>query len=88
MDPYCLTDRATWIKAGSRGKLALHVEDDSRLLNQYGVVVVNSKRHPHTRSLEAQTFVDWLLSDKGQTAIDAFKINGQQAFFANAAAKD
>jgi len=32
--------------------------------------------------------VDWLLSDKGQTAIDAFKINGQQAFFANAAAKD
>ena len=84
MEAYCITDRATWISAGNRGALQLLVEDDNRLLNQYGVVVVNPERHPHIRSAEAQTFVDWLLSRKGQTAINAFKIDGEQAFYANA----
>lgn len=84
IEAYCMTDRATWISAGNRGALKPLVRDDNALLNQYGVVVVNPKRHPHIHSAEALTFVDWLLSSKGQTAINAFKINGEQVFYANA----
>ena len=29
-------------------------------------------------------FVNWMISKKGQKAINSYKINGQQLFFANA----
>ncbi|MEO5881351.1 MAG: substrate-binding domain-containing protein, partial [Caldimonas sp.] len=40
-DAYVLADRGTWLNFRNRGNLAVLVEGDSRLFNQYGVVVVN-----------------------------------------------
>jgi tungstate transport system substrate-binding protein len=54
------------------------------LFNQYGVILVNTKKHPHVKATDSQTFIDWLLSDKGQQAIAAFRVEGEQAFFSNA----
>jgi tungstate transport system substrate-binding protein len=81
---YCLTDRATWLSFRNRGTLKLLVEGDRRLFNQYGLIVVNPTLHPHIDADAAQVFVDWMLSEKGQTAIDTFRIGGEQAFHANA----
>jgi tungstate transport system substrate-binding protein len=54
------------------------------LFNQYGVLVVNPAKHPHTKMAEAQKFADWVTSSAGQAVIAAYKIEGQQLFFPNA----
>ena len=86
MDAYALTDRATWFKFKNRGTLEILAEDDERMFNQYGVILVNPARHPHIKHELGQAFIDWLLSKDGQSAIGAYHLEGQQAFFPNAAA--
>ena len=85
MNAYALTDRATWLKFANKGELVIVVEGDKRLFNQYGITLVNPAKHPHVKRAEAQAFVDWVLSSRGQDAIAAYRIGGEQAFFANAA---
>jgi tungstate transport system substrate-binding protein len=81
---YVLADRGSWISFGDRGNLDIVVEGDKRLLNQYGVMLVNPEKHPSVRKELGQTFVDWLISPEGQAAIAGYKIDGQQVFFPNA----
>jgi tungstate transport system substrate-binding protein len=81
---YVLTDRGTWLNFRNRGDLAVLVESDSRLFNQYGVMVVNPAKFPQVKAAEAQKFVDWVTSPAGQAAIAAYKIGGEQVFFPNA----
>ncbi|MEO7114923.1 MAG: substrate-binding domain-containing protein [Caldimonas sp.] len=84
-DAYALTDRGTWLSFKNRGKLDVLVEGDKKLFNQYGVIVVNPAKHPHVKVALAQAFADWVLSPAGQSTIAAYKIDGQQLFFPNAA---
>ena len=84
MNAYVLADRGTWLAFKNRGELAILVEGDRRLFNQYGVIVVNPARHPHVKKDLGQTFVDWVVSADGQKAIADYKINGEQLFFPNA----
>jgi len=81
---YALTDRGTWLSFRNRGELAILVEGDRRLFNQYGVIVVNPARHPHARHALAQRFADWIVSPPGQQAIAGYRIGGEQLFFPNA----
>jgi len=84
LEAYSLTDRGTWLSFTNRGHLAIVVEGDRRLFNQYGVILVNPAKYPHVKATEGQMFIDWLLSTKGQQAIAAFRVAGEQAFFPNA----
>lgn len=84
-DAYALTDRGTWLSFRNRGGLAVLVEGDKRLFNQYGVMVVSPRKHPHVKAAQAQRFVDWIVSPAGQQAIAAYRIGGEQLFFPNAA---
>jgi tungstate transport system substrate-binding protein len=81
---YALTDRGTWLNFKNRGELAVLVQGDQRLFNQYGVMVVNPARHAHVKADLAQAFVDWVVSPAGQAAIAGYKIGGEQLFFPNA----
>ncbi|TXH89387.1 extracellular solute-binding protein [Thauera aminoaromatica] len=81
---YVLADRGTWLSFKNRADLAVLVEGDTRLFNQYGVTVVNPERHPHVKQAEARKFVEWVVSPAGQEAIAAYKIEGEQLFFPNA----
>lgn len=81
---YVLADRASWIAFRDRGDLDIVVEGDKRLLNQYGVMLVNPEKHPNVRKELGQTFIDWLTSPEGQAAIAGYKVDGQQVFFPNA----
>ena len=81
MDAYALTDRATWAAFGNKGNLAIQVEGDRRLLNPYGVILVNPKKHPKVKAELGQRFIDWLIGPQGQEAIASFRINGEQLFF-------
>jgi tungstate transport system substrate-binding protein len=84
LDGYTISDRATWISFKNKGKLAILVEGDPRLFNQYGVMLVNPAKHAHVKATEGQAFIDWLVSDAGQKAIADFRLEGQQMFFPNA----
>ena len=81
---YVLADRGTWLNFKNRADLAILVEGDKQLFNQYGVMVVNPAKHPHVKQAQAQKFVDWVVSPAGQTAIASYKIGGEQLFFPNA----
>ena len=81
---YVLADRATWLSFKNRADLGVLVEGDTRLFNQYGVLVVNPAKHPHTKVADAQKFADWVTSSAGQAVIASYKIEGQQLFFPNA----
>jgi tungstate transport system substrate-binding protein len=85
MGAYVLTDRGTWAAFKNKHDLKIVIEDDPKLHNQYGVILVNPTRYPTVRVAQGQAFIDWLLSAEGQSAIGAFKINGQQLFTPNAA---
>jgi tungstate transport system substrate-binding protein len=83
LDAYAFTDRGTWLSFKNRGQLALLVEGDSKLFNQYGVMLVNPAKHPHVKKDMANLFINWLTSPEGQSAIDGYKLNGQPLFFSN-----
>lgn len=84
MDAYALTDRATWAAFGNKGNLVILVEGDERLLNPYGVILVNPEKHPNVKADLGQQFIDWLTGPRGQDAIASFKIDGEQVFFPSA----
>ena len=84
LDAYTLADRGTWLSFKNRGDLAILVEGDKRLFNQYGVMLVNPAKHAHVKAADGQAFVDWLVSREGQNAIAEYKVGGEQLFFANA----
>jgi tungstate transport system substrate-binding protein len=81
---YVLADRGTWLNFKNRADLAILVEGDARLFNQYGVIAINPQRHPHVKAADAQRFVDWVISPAGQASIAAYKIGTSQVFFPNA----
>ena len=81
---YVLADRGTWLNFKNRGDLAVLVEGDRRMFNQYGVMLVNPARHPHVKKDLAQAFSDWVVSPAGQAAVASYRIGGEQLFFPNA----
>ena len=81
---YVLADRGTWLNFKNRADLAVLVEGDKRLFNQYGVMLVSAAKHPHVKTAEGQKFVDWVTGAEGQKAIAGYKIGGEQLFFPNA----
>lgn len=84
---YCLTDRGTWLATKDKDKLemAIVLEGDPVLFNQYGVMAVNPEKHKHVKYKEATAFVNWIISKEGQQAIASFRDKlGNQLFYPNA----
>ncbi len=84
---YTLTDRGTWLATKDKDKLdmAIVLEGDPILFNQYGVMAVNPAKHHQVKYKEAMQFADWLISPEGQKTIGDFKDkHGNQLFTPNA----
>ncbi len=84
MNGYILSDRATWLTFKNRGDLAILVQGDPKLFNQYGVMLVHPSKHSHVKHVEGQAFIDWIVSKEGQATIASYKVGGEQLFFPNA----
>lgn len=84
MNAYTFTDRGTWLSFRNRGALAVLVEGDARLFNQYGVMLANPEKHPHVKAALGRAFIDWLTSPTGQQAIANYRIDAEPLFFPNA----
>jgi tungstate transport system substrate-binding protein len=83
MGAYAFTDRGTWLSFKNRGDLGIVVEGDTKLANQYGIMLVNPAKHAHVKKELGLAFMDWVTSPEGQTAVANYKIQGQQLFFPN-----
>ncbi len=83
---YTLTDRATYLSMKDQFDLKIVYENDPDLFNQYGVIIVNPDLHKNLNTKDASVLYNWLLSDRGQTLINAYGIDtyGQELFFGNA----
>lgn len=81
---YTLSDSSTWLRFNNKQDLVMLFSCDPILFNQYSVILIPKEKHPHVKLEQAKAISAWLLSEKGQNAINAFKINGEQAFTANA----
>ena len=80
---YVFSDRGTWTSFKNRGELDIVVQGDTRLFNQYAVILVNPAKHPHVKKALGQAFIDWLISREGKNAIASYKIDGHQLFVPN-----
>lgn len=85
---YTLSDRGTYIKYkfGRDVPIQLDIlcEGDPILANPYGVIPVNPKKYPHVKYALAKQFVDWLISERGQSVIANYKLIGKQLFYPDA----
>ena len=88
---YTLADRGTYLKYkfGRKRGLDLDIlcQGDKRLFNPYGIIPIDSKKHPHVNFQWADQFAKWLISPKAQGLIADYKIEGHEAFFPDATAR-
>ncbi len=82
---YTLADRGTYIKYkfGREIPLDLEVlcEGDAMLVNAYGVIPINPKKHPFVKDALAEIFAKWLVSERGQSIIANYRLLGKQLFY-------
>ena len=83
LNAYVLSDRGTWATFKNPGDLAILVEGDTKLFNQYGVMLVNPAKYPQVKKELGQKFIDYLISPEGQAAIAAYRVGGHALFFPN-----
>jgi tungstate transport system substrate-binding protein len=83
-EAYVLSDRATWIHFKNKGDLEILIQGDNRLLNQYGIMLVNPEKHPTVKKVLGQEFIDYLISPVGQQDIASYVVDGQHLFYPDA----
>jgi tungstate transport system substrate-binding protein len=85
---YILADRGTFIKYkfGRDVPIELDVlcEGDPALANPYGVIPINPEKHPHVKYDLAKEFAQWLISERGQSVINGYRLLGKQLFYPDA----
>lgn len=86
MKAYTISDRATYLSMKDKSDLAIIVEQDPKLYNQYGVIAVNPDKNDKINKEGAQAFVEWILSEKAQKLIGEYGAAeyGQGLFIPNA----
>jgi tungstate transport system substrate-binding protein len=84
INAYVISDRGSWLPFKNKVDLTIVMQGDKRLLNQYGVMLVNPRKYPRVKSELGQQFIDWLVSPAGQKAIGDYKIDGEQLFHPDA----
>lgn len=87
---YTITDRATYLSMKDDLDLDIIIEGDENLFNQYGIIPVNPEvlgdKANQINQEDAKEFMNWIVSEKGQSLIKEFGIEeyGQPLFIPNA----
>ena len=78
---YDLVDRATLKQLSRRFPMAILVEGDARLKNEYGVTTLRLSAARGVNERDADAFARWLVSDAARRIIAAYRIDGERAFY-------
>lgn len=85
---YTMTDRGTYIKYkyGKTPPIELEIvsEGSEPLANPYGIIPVNPDKFPTIRNDLAQTFAEWITSERGQKLIGDYRLLDKQLFYPDA----
>jgi tungstate transport system substrate-binding protein len=86
---YTLTDRATYLSLKKGLGLEIIVEGDSKLLNIYHVIELNSIKWPKVNAQGGKAFADFMVAKKTQEIIGRFGVDkyGAPLFFPDAGRK-
>lgn len=86
---YTLTDRATYLSLKKGLGLEIIVEGDSKLLNIYHVIELNSAKWPKVNTRGGKAFADFMIAKKTQEIIGRFGVEkfGAPLFFPDAGKK-
>lgn len=74
---YILADRGTWLAFKAKVPLAVLVEGDRLLHNDYGAILVT---HAKADRAVGRKLLDYLTSPEGQRRIGEFRVEGEQLF--------
>jgi tungstate transport system substrate-binding protein len=83
---YTMADRATYLSQKANLQLAILVEGDKALFNQYSVIVVNPAKHPNLKlnTKNAGDLVEYVTGKQGQDLIGSYKKYGVVLFHPDA----
>ena len=81
LDAYDLIDRATLRQFARRYPLAILVEGDARLLNEYGVTTLRAGGARAVNERDGDRFAAWLVSEAARKLITGYRIEGERAFY-------
>jgi tungstate transport system substrate-binding protein len=83
---YTITDRATYLSLKKGLGLEIIVEGDSKLLNIYHVIELNSAKWPKVNTKGGKAFADFMIAKKTQEIIGRFGVDtfGAPLFFPDA----
>ncbi len=84
LQAYTMIDRGTWLAYDGKVDLSILFQGVPPLFNQYSVMLVNPERYPDLNTGAAQKLINWLVSEKGQSLIGAYKVKGKALFQPNA----
>jgi tungstate transport system substrate-binding protein len=77
---YVLVDRATYAFNQKSLRLDVMVQGDKDLLNYYGVIAIDPKKHKHAKYELAMSLIAWLTSPQCQKMIGEFAPTGLKLF--------
>jgi tungstate transport system substrate-binding protein len=66
---YTLTDEGTFLAFKTQLNLVPHITQGSVLLNRYSAIAVNNSVNPNVNLVQADRFINWLISEEGKQFI-------------------
>jgi tungstate transport system substrate-binding protein len=85
---YTMTDRGTYIKYKYAKtppiELTILSEGSEALANPYGIIPVNPDKFAHVNYDLAESFAQWLTSERGQNLIGGYRLHDRQLFYPDA----
>ncbi len=80
---YTLSDRSTWLSFNSKENLKIVCENLPPLFNQYGIILINKELNKNLNFIDAELYMNWIISEEAKELINNYKVNGEQLFFFN-----
>jgi tungstate transport system substrate-binding protein len=71
---YTLSDEGTFLAYKSKLNLTILIQNNTQLLNRYSAIAVNPAKNPNVNVVQADRFINWLLSPEGRTVVGTFGV--------------
>ncbi len=71
---YALSDEGTFLAYKSKLNLGILIQNNSQLLNRYSAIAVNPAKNPNVNIVQADRFINWLLSSEGRDVVGKFGV--------------
>jgi tungstate transport system substrate-binding protein len=71
---YTLSDEGTFLAYKSKLNLVILIQNNSQLLNRYSAIAVNPAKNPNVNIVQADRFINWLLSPEGRTVVGTYGV--------------